>query len=168
MNNGNKAVFWRCTIKIILLGGAITAGVMGFGQCEREEGGGVATATCSAEVLRGVEGRLLVVHHHGSDAAVDKEIDGLLVAFAAEPGPRKWSWICLAPSDFGESPSFLSFHNGPVTLAEFRGPWDREALRASVERMAAEYRRGQADDRTPVGGIGRRGKAGGNPLVADR
>ncbi len=46
----------------------------------------------------------------------------MLVAFAAEPGPRKWSWICLAASEFGDSSSFLSFHNGPVTLAEFRGP----------------------------------------------
>ena len=41
----------------------------------------------------------------------------MLLAFAAEPGPRNWSWICLAPPDFGGGPSFLSFHDGQVLMS---------------------------------------------------
>ena len=161
MNNGDKATIWRCSIKFVLLAGAIAAGVLGFGQCEHDEGDGGASAAQSTEVLRGVEGHLLLVHHHGSDAGADLRVDDLLQLFAAEPGPRNWSWICLAAPELGEAASFLSFHDGPVTLAEFRGPWEREALRAAVERVSTDYRRRQA-------GVGGRRQTKGNPLVVDR
>jgi len=144
MNPGKKANLWRCIIQMTILAVAIGAGIFGIGKCKRGDEEPAARQSERHEVIRGVEGCLLVVHHHGTDDTSDRKIDELLLAFAAEPGPRKWSWICLAPPDLGDGSSFLSFHDSQVLVAEFRGPWEREAVRAAVEQTVDGYRRGRS------------------------
>lgn len=168
MNPGNKANLWRCIIQITILAVAVGAGILGFGRCHSGDEGPHARQSARHEVIRGVEGKLLVVHHHSSDKASDEQIDELLLAFAAEPGPRNWSWICLAPPDIGDGVSFLSFHDGRVMLAEFRGPWEREALRTAVEQTAEAHRRGRLHrEIQSARGEGRKGLTGIGIVGAD-
>jgi NAD(P)-dependent dehydrogenase (short-subunit alcohol dehydrogenase family) len=110
MDTANKANLWRSGIQIALLLVAVGAGVIGIGRCKKpEQAAAEVVKTERRDVIRGVEGRMLVVHHHGADIASDKKIDELLLAFAAEPGPRNWTWICLSPPDIWRSGEFPEF-----------------------------------------------------------